>query len=174
VKKNAIAGRRFESWSALEGHLEGWVRDVADQRVHGTTGEVPIERFRRAEASALRSIASIRPFAMMRELVRKVQADCVIGVDGNAYSVPWRLIGESVRVVIAGDQLRISHAGREIAVHQRRTGRFQRVVDPLHFDGVVGAGPRAPTQIAPVSDTAAAPELLRPLLEYERLVGGRW
>jgi transposase len=174
VKKNAIAGRRFESWSALEAHLDGWVRDVADQRVHGTTGEVPIERFRRAEARALRPIAGVPPFAMARELARKVQADCVIGVDGNAYSVPWRLIGESVRVLIAGDQLRISHAGREVAVHQRRTGRFQRAVDPLHFDGVVGSGPRAPAQIAPVSDTVTPPELLRPLLEYERLVGGRW
>ena len=64
------------------------MRDVADQRVHGTTGEVPIERFRRAEAGALRSIAGIPPFERARELVRKVQADCVIDVDSNAYSVP--------------------------------------------------------------------------------------
>ena len=53
VKKNAIAGRQFESWSALEAHLDGWTREIADQRVHGTTGEAPIERFRRAEAGAL-------------------------------------------------------------------------------------------------------------------------
>jgi transposase len=44
VKKNAIAGRRFESWSAFEAHLDEWTREIADQRVHGTTGEVPIER----------------------------------------------------------------------------------------------------------------------------------
>ena len=50
--------------------------------------EVPIERFRRAEAGALRSIAGIPPFERARELVRKVQADCVIDVDSNAYSVP--------------------------------------------------------------------------------------
>jgi transposase len=31
VKKNAIAGRQFESWSGLEAHLEEWTRDVADQ-----------------------------------------------------------------------------------------------------------------------------------------------
>jgi SRSO17 transposase len=38
-----------------------------------------------------------------------------------------------------------------------------------------GTGPLpAPAQNAPVSDTVAPPELLRPLLEYERLVGGRW
>jgi transposase len=72
VKKSAVAGRRFESWSALEAHLEGWVRDVADQRVHGMTGEVPIERFRRAEPCALRSLTGIPPFEMARELVRKV------------------------------------------------------------------------------------------------------
>ena len=115
MKKNAIAGRQFESWSALEAHLDAWTRDVADRRVHGTTGEAPIERFYRAEADALRSIGRVPPFEMARELVRKVQADCVIEVDSNAYSVPWRLIGESVRVVIAGDLLRISHAGREVA-----------------------------------------------------------
>jgi hypothetical protein len=96
VKKNAIAGRRFDSWSAFEAYLDAWTRNIVDQRVHGTTGEVPIERFRRAEAGALRPIAGIPPFAIRRELVRKVQADCAIEVDGNAYSVPWRLIGETV------------------------------------------------------------------------------
>jgi hypothetical protein len=102
VKKNAIAGRCFASWSALKAHLDQWTREIADQRVHGTTGEVPIERFQRAEASALRPIAGIPPYAASRELVRKVQADCAIEVDGNAYSVPWRLIGEKVRVTLAG------------------------------------------------------------------------
>jgi hypothetical protein len=121
VKKNAIAGRCFESWSGLEAHLEGWVREVADQRVHGTTGEAPIERFRRGEANALRSLAGTPPFEMARELVRKVQADCVIGVDGNTYSVPWRLMGESVRVVIAGDELRVLDSRGRPAVARRST-----------------------------------------------------
>jgi hypothetical protein len=74
VKKNAIVGRRFESWPALEGRLGGWMREIADQRVHGTTAEAPIDRFRRAEAGASRSITGVPPFAMARELVRKVQA----------------------------------------------------------------------------------------------------
>jgi hypothetical protein len=133
VKNNAIADRRFENWPAFEAHLEAWTRDIADQRVHGTTGGVPIERFRRVEAAALRSIAGIAGFAAARELVRKVQADCAIEVDGYAYSVPWRLIGETVRVIDAGGQLRISHAGRDVAMHQRCAGRFERRVDPLHF-----------------------------------------
>ena len=173
VKKNAIAGRTFETWSAFEAHLEEWTREIADQRVHGTTGEMPVERFRRAEARALQPIAGIPPFAVARELVRKVQGDCAIEVDGNAYSVPWRLIGESVRVTLADGQLRVTHAGQEVAVHQRCTGRFERRVDPLHFAGVVGLRSKAAVVPAPAADVTD-PELLRPLIEYERLVGGRW
>ena len=142
--------------------------------MHGTTGEVPIERFRRAEAAALRSLAGIPPFETARELVRKVQADCVIEIDSNAYSVPWRLIGETVRVVIAGGVLRVNHAGREVAVHPRRSGRFERVVDPHHYAGVVGFSPKPHAGIRRIPDTTGSPELLPPLLEYERLVGGHW
>jgi hypothetical protein len=37
------------------------------------------------------------PFQAARELIRRVQTDCAVEIDGNAYSVPWRLIGETVR-----------------------------------------------------------------------------
>ena len=45
VKRNALAGRRFASWDALNAWLEEWGSTVADQRVHGTTHERPIDRF---------------------------------------------------------------------------------------------------------------------------------
>ena len=44
VKRNAIAGRSFASWGALEAHLAWWMREVADVRVHGTTGGAPMAR----------------------------------------------------------------------------------------------------------------------------------
>jgi hypothetical protein len=76
VKRNAIAGRSFPSWEALEAHLEAWTRDVADVRLHGTTGEAPIDRFQRAEAKALKLVAGVPPFHAARELIRRVQSDC--------------------------------------------------------------------------------------------------
>ena len=44
--------------------------------------------------------AGIPPFMTARDLLRRVGADCAVEVDGNAYSVPWRLIGERVRVTV--------------------------------------------------------------------------
>jgi hypothetical protein len=58
--------------------------------------------FQREEAAALKAVDGQAPFRQVRDLVGRVQAGCaieVIEVDGNSYSVPWRLIGESVRVV---------------------------------------------------------------------------
>jgi transposase len=168
VKHNAVAGHGFASWAALEAHLAWWMREIADVRIHGTTGEAPLLRFRRDEAVALRAIDGRPPFRQLRELVRRVQADCAVEIDANSYSVPWRLIGESVQVVVSDGRVRVLHAGREVAVHAETRGRRQRVIDPAHFQGVAGAA--RPAILAEPAPAA----LLRPLAEYERLLGGSW
>jgi hypothetical protein len=138
--------------------------------VHGTTGVASAERFA-SEAGALRPLGGRAPFGQLRDLVRKVQADCAIDLDTNSYSVPWRLIGESVQVVVLGGRVIVRHAGEVVADHALCRGRRQRIVERAHLSGVVGtAGPvrSAPTEIDP------PPALLRPLAEYEALVGGGW
>jgi transposase len=173
VKRNAIAGHEFASWSALEAHLAWWMREIADVRNHGTTGEPPLERFRRDEAAALAPLEGRPPFRQVRELIRRVQVDCSIEVDTNAYSVPSRLIGETVRVVVAGGRVGIQHAGQEVAAHPESAGRRQRLMDPAHFAGVSATKPAVPPATSPAQAPPPA-ELLRPLQEYEALVGGGW
>lgn len=173
VKKNAVAGRSFASWEAFEAHLEAWTRDVAELRNHGTTGETPIARFARAEAQALKPIAGIPPFRSTRELIRRVASDCMVEIDGNTYSVPWRLIGESVRVTVTDRQVRVHHATGEVAVHATLSGRRQRAIDPAHYAGIAGADGRyAATPSPNEPPSLASSSLLRPLREYETLVGG--
>lgn len=94
VKRNAIAGHAFDSLAALQAHLVWWMREVADTRVHGTTGEAPITRFREKEAAALRPLAGRTTFQPIRECARRVHADACIELETNRYSVPWRLIGK--------------------------------------------------------------------------------
>lgn len=168
MKRNAIAGRRFPSWGAFVAHLERWTREIANQRVHGTTGEPPIARFA-TEAGALRPLGGRAPFGQFRDLVRKVRPDCAIDLDTNSYSVPWRLVGETVVVLVLAGRVIVRHAGKVVADHPLCEGRRQWITDRAHLAGLVGA---EPTREAPAS--TSPPALLRPLAEYEAVAGGGW
>jgi hypothetical protein len=151
--------------------------EIADKHVHGTTDEPPIERFASAERAALRAVDGRPPFGQMRQLVHRVQSDCTIELDTNAYSVPWRLIGETVEVVVGGGRVSIRHRGDEVAAHSETAGRHQRVLDPAHLVGIGRPEPSAPAGFGR-SDGASVPaigepELLRPL-SYEYAIGGGW
>jgi transposase len=169
VKRNAIAGHSFESFAALEAHLAWWMREVADMRVHGTTGEIPLERFREQEAAALRPLEGRTTFQPIRECVRRVHADACIELETNRYSVPWRLIGETVTVLVS-EQVRMIHAGELVAEHVRLAGNRRASIQREHLLGIVGAEPRP----QPANVPAAPAELLRPLDEYEAIAGGAW
>lgn len=136
VKRNAIAGRTFASWEELQAHLQWWMANVADVRVHGTTGDRPIDRFEADEKSALAPLSDRPSFQRERQLQRKVASDLCVDVDTNRYSVPWRLIGELATVVVSDDNVRVMYAGRCVAEHVRTYGRHEMIVDPGHFDGI--------------------------------------
>jgi len=175
VKKNAIAGHSFATWEAFEAHLARWQRDIANVRIHGTTGEVPIVRFERDEAHRLKPLGGRPSFGALRELTRVVGNDCAVEVDTNSYSVPWRLIGERVAVTVAAGEVRIRHGSREVAVHAQAQGRRQRIIDRAHLDGVAGRDGAVRQRVIeqpPIDHPPPPPALLRPLAEYEAIVGG--
>lgn len=184
AKRNALAGHTFNSWAAMEAHLGRWMREVADLRRHGTTEEAPCDRFARDEAAALRPLNGRPPFHQVRELVRVVGSECMVELDANAYSVPWRLIGQRVTVTASGGRVVIHHDGTEVASHAEAAGRRQRVIDPAHYHGTPGlarpadakpelrCGEGGPSPLPEPS--TPPPALLRPLAEYEQAIGGGW
>jgi transposase len=177
LKRNCIAGRTFASWEELEAHLAWWLREIADVRIHGTTGERPIKRFAKEEASALASLEARPPFCQVQQFHRIVHNDAFIEVGTNYYSVPWRYIKEEVSVQVVSDELIISHGSDEIARHPLCLGRKNRRVQLKHFSGIIGAqrDKSCPEEHPPKSNQKKLPcELLRPLAEYEALVGGSW
>ena len=88
VKRNAIAGHRFESWEGLQAHLAWWQREIADRRCHGTTGEVPLVRFER-EAGRLREALA---FLVEREVSRKDERriEMAFKIDGSTWPRPLK------------------------------------------------------------------------------------
>src|ERR1700738_2377173 len=170
IKKNCIAGREFGSWQELEEHLSWWMREVADIRIHGTTGEKPIDRFCRDETKALRSVDGRAPFNQIRECHRIVQTDACVEVDTNFYSVPLHLIKQSVTVQINDLEVKILHGVDEIARHPVLTGQRQREINPHHLKGIVGIE-RIKKENGRREEMPSPSTLLRPLTEYEAIVG---
>lgn len=165
AKSNALAGREFSSWAALDAHLAWWMQ-MADERDHGTTHEAPRVRFERAEAAALTPLPA-RPIPVrQRREQRKVSTDCFVDIDTVRYSVPHRLVGRMLQVLVADDEVVISDGAERVARHARCREPHQRVVDAAHFEGLhrVAASTR-------ITSTVLAP-YGRSLADYAAHVGG--
>jgi transposase len=164
VKRNALAGRAFASFAALEAHLAGWMID-ADGRLHGTTHERPTDRFAREESAALRPLPA-RPLPCREQRVRRrVAADAFVDVETVRYSVPHALIREHVEVALDVDHVRIFHGTTLVATHARCREPYRRVLDPAHTAGLWRVAPLA-------ASTSTLAPLGRSLEDYAALVGG--
>jgi len=144
VQRNALAGKRFASWDALNAWLLEWATTIADCRVHGTTHEVPRARFAR---EALTPLGSRPPYQWAPVRRRIVAADALVSVAGSRYSVPARLVGTTVQVHESAAGFAIQHAGTIVAEHRRRP-RQQVVMDPAHYAGLLRVA-RAPIAAQP-------------------------
>lgn len=163
VKRNALAGRTFASFAALEQHLAQWMDD-ADRRVHGTTHERPCDRFVREERAALRPLPA-RPLpCRAQRLRRRVASDAFVDVETVRYSVPYQLVRDHVDVAIDEQTVRIFHGTALVATHARSREPFARIVEPSHLAGLW----RVTTPRAPVDATLSA--FGRSLAEYEAVV----
>ena len=131
VKRNALGGTGFDSDKALDEHLVWWMRDVADVRIHGTTHERPIDRFKEEE-TRLRTRNNHPSYLRVRSFARKVSTDFRIDVDTNRYSVPPIFVGQMLDVDIEADVLKVFHQGKVIAEHVVNPGRHQVIENPDH------------------------------------------
>jgi transposase len=163
VKRNALAGRTFLSFAALEQHLAQWM-DEADQRTHGTTHERPCDRFVRDEQTALRPLPA-RPLPRREQRVRRrVANDAFVDVETARYSVPYQLVRDHVDVAVDEQTVRIFHGTDLVATHARSREPFARVVEPAHLAGLW----RVTTPGEPVDATLSP--LGRSLAEYAAVV----
>lgn len=134
VKRNALAARSFASFADLEQHLAEWLV-VADQRVHGTTHEKPIDRFA-TERHALRPLPERSLVVRHRRLRRRVANDAFVDVDTVRYSVPFRLVRAHVEVLVGDEHVEVFLGAERVATHRRSSEPHSRVVDRAHFEGL--------------------------------------
>jgi transposase len=153
VKRNALAGRRFVSWDALNTWLEEWTLTVADQRMHGTTHERPIDRFAR---ETLTPLGARGPYRYERERVRRVPTDALVAIGAARYSVPIQYVGTTVSVQETATHYAI-FAGTLCVARHAKAPRHAVVMDRTHYHGLMRPGGAPPAAGPPQWDPAYQP-----------------
>jgi len=108
------------------GAYETWLRDV----LHQANG-LRVQKVR--EEQAVMRPLQVKRLPEYKEVDAPVRKWSTIRVEHNAYSVPSRLIGETVRVRVWEDRLEIFYAGQLLLTVDRLLGRFKYRIDYRHI-----------------------------------------
>ena len=111
LKRSFLEGRSFTDLDDLNRQLGSWLDQVANARIHGTTGEAPMERHR-LELTRLRPAGAVPAYDIRPVEIRKVAPDCHFSFQGTRYSVPPEAVGHTVTVRPSGER-----AGAPLAVY---------------------------------------------------------
>jgi transposase len=173
-RRNFLPGRTFRDDEDLREQLTAWMAEIADVRVHGTTHERPLDRFRE-EGPILMPTTGHPTFRLEATLPRVVATDYLVTVGTNRYSVPFTLIGETVTVTRRAGQLLFAHHGQLVAAHREADGRFEVHVLPEHGPGASARTTRQRRSTPGLPTLAAYPDVeRRDLATYDALceIGG--
>jgi len=134
VKRNALAGRTFRDLPEANAHLRHWAREVAGQRVHGTTKQVPLTVFTQVEQAALQPLPPTA-WEPVEWKQAKLHPDCHVVFAGAYYSGPYRLVGQRFWVRGTALQVQLFHQHGLVATHLRaRPGQRRTCADHLPPD----------------------------------------
>jgi len=130
VRQDFFLARSFRNIDDLNAQFDAWRTEIANLRVHATTGRVVDEHFAE-ERPALIPLPAI-PYSAVLTVERRITKDGMISVAGNQYSVPDSTRRRTVEVQNHPTEVRIFEDGTLIASHPVLEGRGRRRVDPAH------------------------------------------
>jgi transposase len=133
IKHNFWPLRSFTDLRDLQPQADHWRDSVANVRIHSTTGQRPIDRFR---PQALRPLPEF--LTDCRDTApAKVYSDFSVRFDANTYTVPPWAIGKQVIVKADHHTLTIYLRDKAIATHSRSYNRRERVELPAHREAAI-------------------------------------
>jgi transposase len=149
VREDFFLARSFRNLGDLNAQFTQWLDQVANRRVHGTTGRIVIEHFTE-ERPTLKPLP-VGPFNAVLRLERRISHEGMVSVGGNLYSVPDGTRRRPVEVQVTAAEVRILEEGQLIAVHpvlegrgRRRIAEGHRSLPPPHNSATPRHGATAP------------------------------
>lgn len=143
VRERFWPGRRFTSLLDLNRQATAWRDDFSNNREHDETGKIPALVFKYEEGHLLRPLTDNPPFETDDIESTGVTKLFRVRFDRNRYSVPPRLVGQTV-IVRANDEAVAVYLGvKQIALHRRCWGIGEDIEHPSHRSAALETKPRA-------------------------------
>jgi transposase len=149
VREDFFLARTFRNLDDLNAQLGQWLDQVANRRVHATTGRVVAEHFAE-ERPFLRPLPA-GPFNAVLSLERRISREGMVSVGGNLYSVPDGTRRRAVEVQVTATEVHILEGGERIAAHPVLEGRGKRRIAEGHRTMPPPANSVTPREGAPPS-----------------------
>lgn len=184
IREGFWRGYGFVNALSANRDLLDWLKKK-DERVHGTTHEVVMQRFRREEPH-LTGLPS-QVFDTSYRIYRKVQKDCIVRFEGNSYVLPHTLVGKEVLLRVKGSSMRIFRDNELIVTYEVAKGKGnliqdKRFYEALRKDRKMNARKysnkerskkgRAKNTISPLKPLYAMDVEVRPVAFYDQAIGG--
>jgi transposase len=139
VQRNFVAGQTFEGLAQANQAVRKWCLEVAGERIHGTTKQKPLVLFQQEKEFLLPLPSESYVPASWKQL--KVHRDCYVTFEGAYYSVPFRLVGQLVRVRAGAKEVKIyTQDYAPVATHSRAAVPGERITRPDHLPSQKLAG----------------------------------
>ena len=133
VKRDFFLGTRFTSLKDLNAQVHKWLERV-NSTVHGTTYQIPLERFKEENLSPLDQVP---PYKVVNKETRKVSRDCYISFLGNKYSVPYRFAGRIAELQSFEGKFEVYVDYEKVCEHEILPGNCRVSRKKEHFQGLL-------------------------------------
>lgn len=138
VKGNFFKGKIFKATTFEEGliicntELMNWTNNICNKKIHGTTKEISLEKFKGEEERALLPLPST-DYEIAEWVKRKVNIDTHINFKNNYYSVPYEYIGREVAVEIKDKLILIYGDNQLLTTHIRCFEKGKFITNKSHY-----------------------------------------
>lgn len=137
LRNNFLTRKLPNDLTALNESLHKWLNDIVHTKKNQTTQQTPHERF--IQEQAFLKPWNHKPlYSLSSWQQREVSKDCLISFEGNQYSVPYRYVGQTVKLRIEDEKLQIYDGIECIATHSLSKKKHQMVQQTSHYAGLPG------------------------------------
>ncbi len=127
ARESFFRGREFADLTAMRAEAARWCREVAGQRLHGTTGERPWVAFEQREREALGPLPP-QPWEAAVWTSALVGADCHLRAGAASYSVPFKYVNRRLEVRLGARTVQVYDGATLVTTHPRQaSGRATRL-----------------------------------------------